>query len=67
MQMAREHYVLGVALRSSGNQSETAGHFRNAIQIWDEVRKEPGAEKTFDRADLKSMYAESSQAIAAKN
>jgi hypothetical protein len=67
MQLAREHYVLGVATRSTGNQTEAASHFRNAVQIWDEVRKEPGAEKILERGDLKSMYAESSQAMAGKN
>jgi hypothetical protein len=56
-----------MALRSSANSSEAPGHFRNAVQIWDEVRKEPGAEKIFDRADLKALYTESTQAIAAKN
>jgi serine/threonine protein kinase/tetratricopeptide (TPR) repeat protein len=67
MQLAREHYVLGMATRSSGNQTEAAGHFRNAVQIWDEIRKEPGAEKILDRGDLKSMYAESSQTVVGKN
>jgi tetratricopeptide (TPR) repeat protein len=67
MQVAREHYLLGKALQGSGSQSEAAGHFRNAVQIWDDVRKEPGAEKTFDRGDLKAMYAEASQATTAKN
>jgi serine/threonine protein kinase/tetratricopeptide (TPR) repeat protein len=67
MQVAREHYVLGMALRSSANSSEAPGHFRNAVQIWDEVRKEPGAEKILDRADLKTMYAEASQTTASKN
>ncbi len=65
--VAKAHYLLGTALRSRGNQSEATGHFRNAVRIWDEVRKEPGAEKMLDRADLKSMYTEASQALAAKN
>jgi hypothetical protein len=67
MQVASEHYVLGMALRSSGNASEASGHFRNAVQIWDEVRKEPGAEKILDRADLKAIYADASQVAASKN
>jgi eukaryotic-like serine/threonine-protein kinase len=65
--VARAHYLLGTASRSRGNQLEAAGHFRDAVHVWDEVRKEPGAEKSFERADLKSMYAEASQALAAKN
>jgi serine/threonine protein kinase/tetratricopeptide (TPR) repeat protein len=67
MQVAREHYVLGMALRSGGNTSEASGHLRNAVQIWDEVRKEPGAEKILNRADLKAMYADASQTAASKN
>jgi hypothetical protein len=67
MQVAREHYVLGVALRSSGSTSESSGHLRNAVQIWDEVRKEPGAEKILDRADLKAMYSDASQTTSSKN
>jgi tetratricopeptide (TPR) repeat protein/predicted Ser/Thr protein kinase len=65
MLMARAHYLLGSALRSSGNPSEAAGHFRDAVRIWDEVRKEPGAEKILERADLKAFYAEASQTPAA--
>jgi tetratricopeptide (TPR) repeat protein/predicted Ser/Thr protein kinase len=67
MLMASAHYLLGSASRSSGNQSEAAGHFRDAVRIWDEVRKEPGAEKILDRADLKSFYADASQPPTAKN
>jgi hypothetical protein len=67
MLMASAHYLLGSAARSSSNQSEAAGHFRDAVRIWDEVRKEPGAEKILDRADLKSFYADASQPPTAKN
>jgi len=67
MLMARAHYLLGTGLRASGNPSEAANHFRDAVRIWDEVRKEPGAEKTLERPDLKSFYAEASQASTAKN
>jgi tetratricopeptide (TPR) repeat protein len=67
MLMARTHQLLGTALRSSGNSAEAANHFREALRIWDDVRKEPGAEKTLDRLDLKSFYDEATQALAAKN
>jgi serine/threonine protein kinase/tetratricopeptide (TPR) repeat protein len=67
MLMAQAHCVLGKALGASGNQAEAANHFRDAVRIWDEVRKEAGAEKTFERADLKSLYAEASQAAQVKN
>ena len=67
MLMARTHQLLGAALRSSGNSAEAANHFRDALRIWDDVRKEPGADKTLNRLDLKSFYDEAMQALAAKN
>ncbi len=33
----------------------------------DEMRKDPGAEKLLDRADLKLMYTEASRFAPAKN
>ena len=64
--MAKAHDLLGNALRADSNPSEAAGHFRDALSALDEVKKDPGAEKAFERADLKSLYAEVSQA-ASKN
>jgi hypothetical protein len=33
----------------------------------DEIKKDPGAEKAFERADLKSLYSDAAQAIASRN
>jgi hypothetical protein len=67
MQMALAHYLIGGALRSSGKATEAAGHFRDAVRIWGDVRKEPGADKVLNRADLKPLYADASQAQSAKS
>jgi serine/threonine protein kinase/tetratricopeptide (TPR) repeat protein len=65
--LAAAHDLLGNALRSEANPSEAAGHFRHAVGALDEIKKDPGAEKVFERADLKLLYADVSQAAGSKN
>ena len=55
----RGHYLLATALRATGNESEAASHNREALRMLDEMRKEAGAEKVLERADLKPIYTES--------
>ncbi len=57
--LARDHYLLATALRLTGNGAEASGHYREALRLLDEIRKEGGAEKVIERADLKPIYAES--------
>jgi tetratricopeptide (TPR) repeat protein/predicted Ser/Thr protein kinase len=57
----RGHYLLATALRATGNKSEAAGHNREALRMLDEMRKEVGAEKVLERADLKPIYEESNR------
>jgi serine/threonine protein kinase/tetratricopeptide (TPR) repeat protein len=59
-QSARVHYLLGKALRLSGDVADAPGHYRQALIMIDEMRKEPGAEKLLERSDVKAIYAESS-------
>jgi tetratricopeptide (TPR) repeat protein/predicted Ser/Thr protein kinase len=59
MQSARIHYLLGTSMRLSGNTAEAAGLYRQAASLLDEIKKESGAERLFDRPDLKSIYDES--------
>ncbi|MFZ3188701.1 MAG: tetratricopeptide repeat protein [Candidatus Sulfotelmatobacter sp.] len=66
-QTARIHYLLGNALRSSGNSSDASAQYRQAVSLIDEMRKEPGAEKLLDRADLKALYLQASQFATAQN
>ena len=65
--MAAGNDLLGNALRADAKSSEAAGHFRDALQTLDEIKNDPGAEKSFDRVDLKSLYANVSQAAGTKN
>jgi eukaryotic-like serine/threonine-protein kinase len=60
-QSARVHYLLGNALRLSGNTADASAQYRQAVSLIDDMRKDPGAEKLLDRADLKAMYTQASQ------
>jgi serine/threonine protein kinase/tetratricopeptide (TPR) repeat protein len=59
--LAKDHYLLAFALRAASNGAEAAGHYREALRLLDEIRKEAGAEKVIERADLKAVYAESTR------
>jgi serine/threonine protein kinase/tetratricopeptide (TPR) repeat protein len=59
--LARDHYLLATALRAAGNGKEPTSHYREALRLLDEIRKEPGAEKVMERADLKSIYTDSTR------
>jgi len=58
---ARAHYLLGAALRASGNQTEAQQQCRNVVQLLDQMRKEPGADKILQRSDFKAMYEEATR------
>jgi tetratricopeptide (TPR) repeat protein/predicted Ser/Thr protein kinase len=65
---AKANYLLAASLSASGNQAEALDHYREARQLLDAMRKEPGAESILQRWDLKAMYeAASRQSQAAKN
>ncbi len=59
MHTARIHYLLGTALRLSGNTPEAAAHYATALRLLGEMQKEPGAEHITDRSDLHAIYTES--------
>jgi len=56
---AKAHYLLGAILRASGNQAEAQRNYRDAAQLLDAMRQEPGSDKILQRADLETMYEES--------
>jgi serine/threonine protein kinase/tetratricopeptide (TPR) repeat protein len=58
-QTVRIQYLLGNAVRLAGDATEASGHYRQALNLLDEMKKESGAEKLLQRQDLKSMYDES--------
>jgi len=66
LQTALIHYQLGNLLKQKGNSADAAGEYRQCVAIFDEIKKEQGAEHTLDRADLKAVYAQASQGAAAK-
>jgi tetratricopeptide (TPR) repeat protein len=61
MQTARIHYLVGTSLRLNGDKGEASSQYREAVRLLDDIRKEPGAEKLLDRADLKFIYEESTR------
>ncbi len=66
-QSARVHYLLGNALRLSGNTTDASAQYKQAVSLIDDMRKDPGAEKLLDRADLKALYTQASQFAPAQN
>jgi eukaryotic-like serine/threonine-protein kinase len=56
---ARAHYLLGTIARNSSNNTEAQDNYRQVVRTLDAMRKEAGAEKLLQRADLKLMYDES--------
>lgn len=57
----RGHYLLATALEATGSESEATGHYREALRLLEEIRKEPGAEKVVERSDLKPIYEQSTR------
>jgi eukaryotic-like serine/threonine-protein kinase len=66
-QTARIQYLLGNVLRLDGKDSDASEHYRLALTLIEEMRKDPGAEKLFERSDLKPMLAELSGYATPKN
>src|SRR5207253_3909320 len=61
MQSAKIHYLLGTSLRLSGKAADAAAQYRETVRLLDDMKKEAGAEKLLERADLKSAYEESTR------
>jgi tetratricopeptide (TPR) repeat protein/predicted Ser/Thr protein kinase/TolB-like protein len=65
---ARIHYFLGNAIRLGGDSAEAAGQYRQAVGLFDDMKKEPGAEHLLERSDLRVIYADATRwATTAKN
>jgi tetratricopeptide (TPR) repeat protein/predicted Ser/Thr protein kinase/TolB-like protein len=65
---ARAHYLLGGLLRAMGNQTDAEQNYRDALQLLDAMRQDPGAEKILERADFKAMHDDAARgAQTAKN
>ncbi len=57
---ARAHYLLAIAERKSGDQNDAQQDDRQALALLDGMKKDPGAEKILQRADLKAIYEQTS-------
>ena len=67
LETARIHCLLGDALRLGGNPNDANRQYQSALGIFEELQKDPGAERILDRSDLRTMYAQASHlAVAAK-
>jgi eukaryotic-like serine/threonine-protein kinase len=64
LQTALIHYELGTLLKQTGDAAGAAAEYRQAAGILDEIKKEQGAEKIVQRADLKPVYERSKQGAA---
>jgi eukaryotic-like serine/threonine-protein kinase len=65
LQTAIIHFQMGNLLKQTGDASGSAGQYRQAATLLDEIKKEPGAERVLDRSDLRAVYADASQVPAA--
>jgi tetratricopeptide (TPR) repeat protein/predicted Ser/Thr protein kinase len=53
------HFSLGKMFRAKGEPADATSHYRQALNLLDTLRKEPGSDKIMQRADFKAIYAES--------
>jgi eukaryotic-like serine/threonine-protein kinase len=67
LQSARIHYLLGEAIRLVGNSRDAVAQYAQALRLFDELKKDAGAEHLLDRPDLKQMYATGNQYFSASN
>jgi tetratricopeptide (TPR) repeat protein len=64
LETARIHYLMGDAMRLAGETSDASRQYQQALQIFDALKKEQGAERLLDRFDLKTIYAEASRWVS---
>jgi len=51
-------------MRLAGETSDASRQYQQALQIFDALKKEQGAERLLDRFDLKTIYAEASRWVS---
>ena len=59
--LARGHYLLGEALRRSGNAADAGPHYAQAHRIIDDIRKEAHSDDVLKVGDLRKIYEESAR------
>ncbi|MGB2633868.1 MAG: tetratricopeptide repeat protein [Candidatus Acidiferrum sp.] len=65
LQTALIHYQLGNLAKQKGDAQGAAAEYRQAAGLLDEIKKEQGAEKVLQRADLKPVYERATQGSTA--
>ena len=60
-QTARIHYLLGSLASKTGDTAGVTAQYKQATALFDEMRKEQGAEHALERADLKAMYSQAAE------
>jgi serine/threonine protein kinase/tetratricopeptide (TPR) repeat protein len=63
LQTATIHYLLGKLAEQSGNATAAQNQYRQAANLFEEMKKEPGAEKILQRSDLKAMHELASKGL----
>jgi hypothetical protein len=61
LETARIHYLLGTALRVSGDAFDASAQYHQAGALFEEFSKEQASERLPDRYDLKPIYEEIAQ------
>ncbi len=57
--LLRAHFFLARWSRDKGATDDATSHYRQALNLLDGIKKDPGADKVTERADFKAIYAES--------
>lgn len=61
--LARGHYLLATLFRLTGRAPEAKDHFREALRVLEEIRKESGTDRVLERVDLNRIFAEATRRI----
>ncbi|HTU32763.1 MAG TPA: tetratricopeptide repeat protein, partial [Candidatus Acidoferrum sp.] len=56
--LARAHYLLADNFRLSGQSTDAADHYRQALQYLEQIRNDTGSGAFLTRSDIKVMYAQ---------
>ena len=57
--LLKAHFLLGRWSRNRGDTADAAGHYQQALNLLESIKKDPGADKIVERADFKAIYTES--------
>jgi eukaryotic-like serine/threonine-protein kinase len=58
---AKVHYLRATLLRLIGKGRDASAEYQEALKLLEQARSEPGADKVLDRADLNTIYTESTR------